>query len=109
MVADRTELGARVATSEWRWRQLRAQVLARAPQSEVLGLTCSPLHVFREGWWLNRKFCCWEMVEEMSESGVCDDWQPWTEWVLIQWAFYVALAVSQPVRWHLVWWLSLLT
>jgi len=34
------------------------------------------------------------MVEEMSESGICDDWQPWTQWTVIQWAFYVAFAVS---------------
>jgi chloride channel 3/4/5 len=47
-----------------------------------------------QGWWLNRKFCCWEMGEAMNEAGGCEDWQTWTSFVGIQWLFYVAFAVS---------------
>lgn len=46
-----------------------------------------------QGWWLNRKFCCWEMVEE-GAGGTCEDWHEWTGWVGIQWALYVGMAVS---------------
>ncbi|ORY89082.1 chloride channel [Leucosporidium creatinivorum] len=44
-----------------------------------------------QGWWLNRKFCCWEMVEE-GASGSCDDWKEWTGWLPVQWGVYVGLA-----------------
>lgn len=44
-----------------------------------------------QGWWLNRKFCCWEMV--LNSSGGCEDWQTWTSWSGIQWGFYVGIAV----------------
>lgn len=47
-----------------------------------------------QGWWLNRKFCCWEMAEALNEAGGCEDWQTWTSFVGIQWLFYVAFAVS---------------
>ncbi|KAK4050841.1 glycerol ethanol, ferric requiring protein [Microbotryomycetes sp. JL201] len=39
-----------------------------------------------QGWWLNRKFCCWEIGEE------CEDWRSWTRFAGIQWVMYVALA-----------------
>ncbi|GAA5982172.1 hypothetical protein JCM11641_000610 [Rhodosporidiobolus odoratus] len=38
-------------------------------------------------WWLNRKFCCWEI-----EEGMCEDWHSWTEWAGVQWVFYVGFA-----------------
>lgn len=47
-----------------------------------------------QGWWLNRKFCCWEMGDAINEAGGCDDWQNWTNFAGIQWIFYVTLAVS---------------
>lgn len=45
-----------------------------------------------QGWWLNRKFCCWEMVDEATGVG-CEDWQEWTNWVGIQWMAYVFFSV----------------
>lgn len=42
------------------------------------------------GWWLNRKFCCWQMSEA---AGECADWHQWTSFVGIQYIFYVAFAV----------------
>ncbi|KAL8286159.1 hypothetical protein RQP46_004647 [Phenoliferia psychrophenolica] len=45
-----------------------------------------------QGWWLNRKFCCWEMEELLNEAGGCEDWHTWTSFVGIQWLFYVAFA-----------------
>ncbi|KAK4702132.1 chloride channel 3/4/5, partial [Phenoliferia sp. Uapishka_3] len=45
-----------------------------------------------QGWWLNRKFCCWEMEELLNEAGGCEDWNTWTSFVGIQWLFYVAFA-----------------
>ncbi|GAA5876173.1 hypothetical protein JCM1840_007058 [Sporobolomyces johnsonii] len=39
------------------------------------------------GWWLNRKFCCWEIDE-----GLCEDWVTWTGWGVVQWFFYVGFA-----------------
>lgn len=47
----------------------------------------------KEGWWLNQKFCCWEM-DDLSEGDACADWQTWTQWTVVQWGFYVAFAVS---------------
>lgn len=41
-----------------------------------------------QGWWLNRKFCCWEIGEE------CEDWKLWTSFVGVQWIVYVTMAVS---------------
>ncbi|GAA6005052.1 chloride channel protein [Rhodotorula paludigena] len=40
-----------------------------------------------QGWWLNRKFCCWEI-----EEGLCEDWVTWTTWTGVQWVVYVAFA-----------------
>lgn len=42
------------------------------------------------GWWLNRKFCCWEIEVE----GSCDDWLPWTHWSIITYFAYVLLAMT---------------
>ena len=41
-----------------------------------------------QGWWLNRKFCCWEI-----EEGFCEDWVSWTAFSGVQWVVYVAFAV----------------
>ncbi|GAA6028948.1 hypothetical protein JCM8097_001520 [Rhodosporidiobolus ruineniae] len=38
-------------------------------------------------WWLNRKFCCWEI-----EEGMCEDWVEWTAWAGVQWVVYVGFA-----------------
>ncbi|BGP18692.1 hypothetical protein JCM10213_006913 [Rhodosporidiobolus nylandii] len=38
-------------------------------------------------WWLNRKFCCWEI-----EEGLCEDWHEWTQWSGVQWVVYVGFA-----------------
>ncbi|BGP34275.1 glycerol ethanol, ferric requiring protein [Rhodotorula toruloides] len=40
-----------------------------------------------QGWWLNRKFCCWEI-----EEGFCEDWVTWTGWSGVQWIVYVLFA-----------------
>ncbi|BGP57271.1 glycerol ethanol, ferric requiring protein [Rhodotorula sphaerocarpa] len=40
-----------------------------------------------QGWWLNQKFCCWEI-----EEGLCEDWVSWTSFSGIQWIVYVAFA-----------------
>ncbi|SCV71414.1 BQ2448_3002 [Microbotryum intermedium] len=45
-----------------------------------------------QGWWLNRKFCCWEMSDSLESAGECADWHSWTGFVGIQWLVYVALA-----------------
>ena len=42
-----------------------------------------------QGWYLNRKFCCWEIEEDM-----CEDWKTWTSFSAIQWGVYVGFAVS---------------
>ncbi|BGP42339.1 glycerol ethanol, ferric requiring protein [Rhodotorula kratochvilovae] len=41
----------------------------------------------KQGWWLNRKFCCWEI-----EEGLCEDWVTWTGWTGVQWLVYVLYA-----------------
>lgn len=52
-----------------------------------------------QGWWLNRKFCCWEM-SELNDAGGCEDWQEWTSFVGVRWIFYVAFAVrTLSYRW----------
>ncbi|GAA5986200.1 hypothetical protein JCM10908_006453 [Rhodotorula pacifica] len=40
-----------------------------------------------QGWWLNHKFCCWEI-----EEGFCEDWVSWTAFSGVQWVVYVAFA-----------------
>lgn len=46
------------------------------------------------GWYLNRKFCCWEMGD--GEGDGCPDWKEWTQFGGVQWLVYVAMAVSLP-------------
>ena len=45
------------------------------------------------GWWLNQKFCCWE-IEVEGQLG-CEDWLPWTDWGLLHYTTYVLLAVRR--------------
>ena len=65
------------------------------------------------GWWLNQKYCCWEIEQDGKDSyvldiidliicldGGCDYWVYWSQTLglgrdafVIQWLFYVALAV----------------
>ncbi|GAN04667.1 voltage gated chloride channel [Mucor ambiguus] len=47
-------------------------------------------------WWLNQKFCCWEIEDG---SGSCNDWTTWSEFVhlgpdvyFVKWLFYVMWA-----------------
>ncbi|GAA5938809.1 chloride channel protein [Sporobolomyces koalae] len=40
-----------------------------------------------QGWYLNHKFCCWEIEDEL-----CEDWKPWTSFAAIQWGMYVFVA-----------------
>lgn len=69
------------------------------------------------GWWLNQKYCCWEIEQDgrhynhhvpwyhSSHStyidGGCEYWVYWSQTLglsrdafVIQWLFYVALAVG---------------
>ncbi|KAI9279140.1 chloride channel [Sporodiniella umbellata] len=53
----------------------------------------------QNAWWLNQKFCCWEI--ENSDGG-CADWKDWGESMgfgpdiyVIKWLFYVLWAVSR--------------
>ncbi|KAJ8660067.1 hypothetical protein O0I10_004295 [Lichtheimia ornata] len=48
------------------------------------------------GWWLNQKYCCWEIEQD---DGGCEYWVYWSQTLglsrdafVIQWLFYVALA-----------------
>ncbi|OBZ83999.1 hypothetical protein A0J61_07956 [Choanephora cucurbitarum] len=48
-------------------------------------------------WWLNQKFCCWEI--ENDKNGGCDNWTTWSEFVhlgpdvyVVEWIFYVMWA-----------------
>ncbi|RIB21537.1 chloride channel [Gigaspora rosea] len=43
----------------------------------------------KNSWWLNQKFCCWEI--EMPD-GSCDNWQKWTNFYIIDWFFYVLVS-----------------
>lgn len=43
-----------------------------------------------EGWWLNQKFCCWE-IEDIE--GSCGEWHPWSGFSPINYIFYVLFAV----------------
>ncbi|GAA5876803.1 hypothetical protein JCM16303_006290 [Sporobolomyces ruberrimus] len=40
-----------------------------------------------QGWYLNHKFCCWEIEDEL-----CEDWKTWTSFAAIQWGVYVGFA-----------------
>lgn len=66
------------------------------------------------GWWLNQKFCCWEIEEhgkratligqrgsnDWNIDGGCANWTTWSEAThlgdayAIKWFFYVLWAVS---------------
>jgi chloride channel 3/4/5 len=50
------------------------------------------------GWWLNQKFCCWEieangMVGSGSSELGCEDWIPWSQWGALSWFMYLLYAV----------------
>lgn len=75
------------------------------------------------GWWLNQKYCCWEIEQDgkkwqsslypllilsiyLSDGG-CDYWVYWSQTLgldrdafVIQWLFYVALAVGRDALIH---------
>ncbi|ORE11226.1 hypothetical protein BCV72DRAFT_220089 [Rhizopus microsporus var. microsporus] len=49
-------------------------------------------------WWLNQKFCCWQMEEP---DGGCADWTDWSEFVnlgpdvyIVKWLFYILWATT---------------
>ncbi|GAA6011276.1 hypothetical protein JCM11491_006781 [Sporobolomyces phaffii] len=42
-----------------------------------------------QGWYLNHKFCCWEIEEDL-----CEDWKSWTQFSAIQWGVYVGFAAT---------------
>ncbi|KAG0250091.1 glycerol ethanol, ferric requiring protein, partial [Actinomortierella ambigua] len=42
-------------------------------------------------WWLNQKFCCWG---ESSEDGSCDQWEPWSNYVIINYVYYLVFATT---------------
>ncbi|KAK4050731.1 glycerol ethanol, ferric requiring protein [Microbotryomycetes sp. JL221] len=44
-----------------------------------------------QGWWLNQKFCCWELEDE------CQDWKLWTSFGIIQWSIYAPLAAGSGI------------
>jgi chloride channel 3/4/5 len=47
------------------------------------------------GFWLNRKFCCWEIdIVEGAGEEACQDWIPWTNWSGVQYIVYVVSAVT---------------
>lgn len=66
----------------------------------------------RQGWWLNQKFCCWEIEAGVrgagqaqlgGASGVlgagtteegCDDWVPWTHFTLFRWVAYLLASIG---------------
>ncbi|CAG8701446.1 8902_t:CDS:10 [Dentiscutata erythropus] len=43
----------------------------------------------KNSWWLNQKFCCWEIEKP---DGSCDNWQNWTNIYIINWFFYVLVS-----------------
>ncbi|CAG8468570.1 9921_t:CDS:10 [Paraglomus brasilianum] len=43
----------------------------------------------KNSWWLNQKFCCWEIERE---DGSCDEWQNWSQHFIINWLFYIMFA-----------------
>ena len=59
------------------------------------------------GWWLNQKFCCWEIESGgvlnggSSEAG-CEEWLAWSDWSIITWFVYVFYAVSQETTYCLL-------
>lgn len=51
------------------------------------------------GWWLNQKFCCWEIEPSGSVDGGggeegCDDWVTWSKFSAFQYVAYVFFSVS---------------
>ncbi|CAG8497699.1 7067_t:CDS:10 [Funneliformis mosseae] len=43
----------------------------------------------KNSWWLNQKFCCWEIE---GEDDSCELWHDWSQYNIINWFFYVAFA-----------------
>ncbi|KAI8391763.1 chloride channel [Radiomyces spectabilis] len=53
------------------------------------------------GWWLNQKFCCWEIE---SEDGSCSDWIDWSQVMhlgpdvyIVKWLFYIFVGLAMSV------------
>jgi chloride channel 3/4/5 len=51
----------------------------------------------KTGWWMNRKFCCWEIevtgvVGGGGGEAGCEDWRNWP--IGMDWISYVGFAVS---------------
>ncbi|CAI2187703.1 2046_t:CDS:10, partial [Funneliformis geosporum] len=43
----------------------------------------------KNSWWLNQKFCCWEIE---GEDDSCELWHDWSQHYIINWFFYVLFA-----------------
>ncbi|CAJ0838884.1 4161_t:CDS:10, partial [Entrophospora sp. SA101] len=43
----------------------------------------------KNSWWLNQKFCCWEIEKE---DGSCEEWQNWSSYFIINWIFFIFFA-----------------
>ncbi|KAI8993977.1 Cl-channel protein [Trametes punicea] len=44
-----------------------------------------------DGWWLNQRFCCWEI--EGGDEDTCEAWHQWSDVMLARWVVYVIFAV----------------
>lgn len=47
----------------------------------------------KDGWWLNKEFCCWEIPG--NERDRCEAWQLWSQMDVGIWVIYTMFAVSQ--------------
>ncbi|CAG8488915.1 10203_t:CDS:10 [Ambispora leptoticha] len=45
----------------------------------------------KNSWWLNQKFCCWEIERE---DGSCEEWENWSRFYIINWFFYIFFATT---------------
>ncbi|CAG8544340.1 4591_t:CDS:10 [Diversispora eburnea] len=43
----------------------------------------------KNSWWLNQKFCCWEIEEQ---DGSCEEWIDWSSHYVIRWFCYVVFS-----------------
>lgn len=89
--------------NDWGWFNFIGAVIGlNAAVMSIVTVWLSDLKLgyCTQGWWLNRKFCCWEMEEALNASLGCEDWQMWTSWSGVQWLVYVTFAVGVLLRKH---------
>ncbi|KAL0073735.1 chloride channel [Phycomyces blakesleeanus] len=91
-----------IGKNDTSWRAWRAAIGLNSALIAIVTdwLSDIKLGYCSEAWWLNQKFCCWEIE---ARDGSCENWIHWSQALhmgpdvfVVKWIFYVFWAVFAP-------------